>query len=385
METNFQHKFEYTDFLIELTIVKNYLKTIYAKKLKELNEFKAKLSILKKDIIFLNSIINNEENDFYVFLDKLENIVSISKINNLENDDKDIIDIEGDIHLHKRRYDNLEQNQDSYEKFKNKKVKLDHVTEMLLDWENDDKDMNLNDFNSPKKSYLNYDNVKSIIAKVLNEKVMGESMIKELIIEIYDKIFSKENDIKENSYINNDNDNDNDNDNYDGDDDDQDSNDSNLDNKITPKFNPVRSATTSYGTNSNHAHSKIVEPVYLDVNFSYVDSADECSSTSSSDSILVNDSINGMSIPSSNSLDNNKSGKLKNHETETGNIIESESTIELKKVNHSSGITNKNDSFQATSSKSNNNIDSIDNTNSNTNYKLKNIDNTNDPGKGIYL
>jgi len=223
METNFQHKFEYTDFLIELTIVKNYLKTIYAKKLKELNEFKAKLSILKKDIIFLNSIINNEENDFYVFLDKLENIVSISKINNLENDDKDIIDIEGDIHLHKRRYDNLEQNQDSYEKFKNKKVKLDHVTEMLLDWENDDKDMNLNDFNSPKKSYLNYDNVKSIIAKVLNEKVMGESMIKELIIEIYDKIFSKENDIKENSYINNDNDNDNDNDNYDGDDDDQDS------------------------------------------------------------------------------------------------------------------------------------------------------------------
>jgi len=34
METKFQHKFEYTDFLIELTIVKNYLKTIYAKKLK---------------------------------------------------------------------------------------------------------------------------------------------------------------------------------------------------------------------------------------------------------------------------------------------------------------------------------------------------------------
>jgi len=85
----------------------------------------------------LNSIINNEENDFYVFLDKLENIVSMSKKNKLENDDKDIIDMDGDTLFHKRRYDNLEQNQDSFDK--NKKVKLDHVTEMLFDRENDNK------------------------------------------------------------------------------------------------------------------------------------------------------------------------------------------------------------------------------------------------------
>jgi len=223
---------------------------------------------------------------------------------------------------------------------------------------------------------------------------MGESLIKELIIEIYEKNFSMENDTKDNSCINNNNNNDNrnynnnyddDEDDDDDDSDDQDSNDSDTDNKITPKFNPVKSATTSYGINSNGAHSNIVEPVYLDVNFSYVDSADECNSSTSSDSISVDNSFKSKSISPSNSSDISKSDKLNDHEIETGNIIESESTIELEQFNHSSGITNKNNSSLATSSKFNSNIvDSIHDSSSNTNYKLNNIDNTNDSRKGMY-
>ncbi|OUM67065.1 hypothetical protein PIROE2DRAFT_58970 [Piromyces sp. E2] len=71
IHTKFKRKFEYADFLIDLTIIKNFLLKIYNKQLKELEEFRKKLSILKKDIIFLETILNNSEDDIFCFLEKL--------------------------------------------------------------------------------------------------------------------------------------------------------------------------------------------------------------------------------------------------------------------------------------------------------------------------
>ena len=101
---------------------------------KELKEFKAKISYLKKDIYFLNTLLNNDEEDFYIFMDKLLSVVNPS----LFMDNKDSMNNSGEEHNHKRRHDNLEeQNQELFDDVNNKKVKLEHATEMLFDFDDE--------------------------------------------------------------------------------------------------------------------------------------------------------------------------------------------------------------------------------------------------------
>jgi len=223
--------------------------------------------------------------------------------------------------------------------------------------------VNLNDFNLSDNSYINYENVKNIITKVLNERIRGESDLKDLIIECYEKNFSKDKNTKKNSNINN--------------------NDDNQENdKTTPLVNPAMYMKKPITVDSNHNHDSIVEPVYLDVNFGYVDSSDENISVSSSGSVTNNSNSNTNVSFNTSSNKNNNNLELKNHLPEET----IESSNKLKQFDQFSEIKNENTSCQPIPDqnlKLKNNIDYWDSTSSNTNHKLKYVDNTGELRKGI--
>ncbi|KAG4088526.1 hypothetical protein H8356DRAFT_1085425 [Neocallimastix lanati (nom. inval.)] len=145
----FKKKFEFADYLIEITVIKNYLKKLYKRKLDELERFKKQLNYLKKDIYLLETILENNEEDFFCFLNKLnkiivknintelddnnynfyndnENQISLNSKDNNKKKDKNIKDDNKKRTKYKLKYEETDDGIDNIINNVYKKVKLKH-------------------------------------------------------------------------------------------------------------------------------------------------------------------------------------------------------------------------------------------------------------------